>query len=58
MPDNGYVESVNGTVLDEFLSVKRRETFYESVDAMQAELDTWLVRYDTKRPHPGYRNMG
>ena len=55
---NGFVERFNGTVLDEFFRVKMRETFYESVDALQADLDAWLVHYNTQRPHLGYRNQG
>jgi transposase InsO family protein len=55
---NGFVECFNGTVLDEFFRVKMRETFYDSVEALQADLDAWLVHYNTERPHLGYRNMG
>ena len=55
---NGFVERFNGTVLDEFFRVKMRETFYASVEAMQDNLDAWLVHYNTERPHLGYRNMG
>lgn len=55
---NGFVERFNGTVLDEFFRVKMRETFYESVEALQADLDAWLVHYNTERPHLGYRNQG
>lgn len=55
---NGFVERFNGTVLDEFFRVKMRETFYESVEAMQADLDEWLAFYNTERPHLGYRNQG
>ena len=55
---NGFVERFNGTVLDEFFRVKMRETFYETVDALQADLDAWLVHYNTQRPHLGYRNQG
>lgn len=55
---NGFVERFNGTVLDEFFRVKMRETFYDSVDTLQADLDAWLVHYNTERPHLGYRNMG
>lgn len=55
---NGFVERFNGTVLDEFFRVKMRETFYDSVDALQADLDAWLIHYNTERPHLGYRNMG
>jgi transposase InsO family protein len=55
---NGFVERFNGTVLDEFFRVKMRETFYDTVEALQADLDAWLVHYNTERPHLGYRNMG
>jgi transposase InsO family protein len=55
---NGFVESFNGTVLDEFFRVKMRETFCDSVGQMQADLDAWLAHYNAERPHLGYRNMG
>lgn len=55
---NGFVERFNGTVLEEFFRVKLRETFYERVEALQADLDTWLRYYNTERPHLGYRNQG
>ena len=55
---NGFVERFNGTVLDEFFRLKMRETFYESVEALQDDLDAWLVHYNTERPHLGYRNQG
>ena len=55
---NGFVERFNGTVLEEFFKLKLRETFYESVEALQADLDAWLVHYNRERPHLGYRNQG
>lgn len=55
---NGFVERFNGTVLDEFFRVKMRETFYDSVEALQADLDAWLVHDNRERPHLGYRNQG
>jgi len=55
---NGFVERFNRTVLDEFFRIKMRETFYETVEALQADLDAWLVHYNTERPHLGYRNQG
>lgn len=42
----------------ELFRVKMRETFYASVEALQDNLDAWLVHYNTERPHLGYRNMG
>jgi transposase InsO family protein len=55
---NGFVERFNRTVLDEFLRSAFRTRFYESVEALQHDLDAWLAHYNTERPHQGYRNMG
>ena len=55
---NGFVERFNRTVLDEFLRPAFRTKFYESVEALQEDLDIWLVHYNTERAHQGYRNMG
>lgn len=55
---NGFVERFNGTVLKESFRVAIRETFYGTVEALQADLDAWLVHYNTERPHLGYRNQG
>ncbi len=37
---NGFVERFNRTVLDEFFRIAFRKKFYESVDALQEDLDT------------------
>ena len=55
---NGFVERFNRTVLDEFFRKAFRERFYESVKAIQKDLDKWLRFYNEERPHQGYRNMG
>jgi transposase InsO family protein len=55
---NGFVERFNRTILDEFFRVAFRTKLYESVETLQADLDTWLVHYNTERTHQGYRNMG
>ena len=55
---NGFVERFHRTVKEEFFEVALRETFYEAVEALQADLDRWLVHYNTERPHLGYRNQG
>ncbi len=55
---NGFVERFNLTVLDEFLRSAFRTRFYATVDELQADLDAWLIEYNTERPHQGYRNMG
>lgn len=55
---NGFVERFNGTALDEFFRIKMRENFYESVETLQADLDTRLIHFNMERPHLDYRNMG
>jgi transposase InsO family protein len=55
---NGFVERFHRTVLDEFFRTAFRTTFYESIEALQADLDAWLVHYNQERPHLGYRNHG
>jgi transposase InsO family protein len=55
---NGFVERFNGTVLDEFFREAFRKTLYETVEALQEDLDKWLTYYNTQRTHQGYRNMG
>lgn len=53
---NGFVERLHRTLLDEHFRIMGRTKFYESVDEMQADLDVYLVTYNTTRPHQG-RNM-
>jgi transposase InsO family protein len=55
---NGFVERFNRTVLDEFISETFKKKLYASVEELQADLDAWLLYYNTERPHRGYRNMG
>jgi transposase InsO family protein len=55
---NGFIERFNRTVLDEFFRHAFRRAFYDSVDVLQQDLDSWLSEYNTQRPHQGYRNMG
>ena len=35
-----------------------RRRLYESVEALQTDLDAWLHHYNHARPHLGYRNQG
>ena len=55
---NGFVERFNGTVLGEFFRPAMHQKLYESVEALQADLDPWLHHYNHERPHLGYRNQG
>jgi len=53
-----FIERFNRTVLDKFFRIAFSKKYYESLEALQADLDTWLLHYNTERPHRGYRNMG
>jgi transposase InsO family protein len=55
---NGFIERFRRTVLAEFFRVKLRTTVYESLEALQGDLNRWLEYYNEERPHLGYRNMG
>ncbi len=55
---NGFVERFHRTIQEEFFAVALRETLYESVERLQADVDAWLHHYNYERPHQGYRNMG
>jgi len=55
---NGFVERFNRTLLDEFFRSCFRKKLYESVEALQIDLDDWLKQYNYERPHRGYRNHG
>jgi transposase InsO family protein len=55
---NGFVERFNRTALDEFFREAFRKKLYESVEALQQDLDEWLFYYNRERPHQGYRNIG
>lgn len=55
---NGFVERFNRTVLDEFFRTAFRKKLFESLQALQKDLDDWLNHYNYQRPHRGYRNQG
>lgn len=53
---NGFVERLHRTLLDEHFRIMGRKKWYESVEEMQKDLDSYFIHYNTKRPHQG-RNM-
>lgn len=53
---NGFVERLHRTLLDEHFRIMGRKKWYESVEEMQKDLDTYLNQYNRERPHQG-RNM-
>ena len=50
---NGIVERFHRTLLDEHFRIEGRKTWFETVEEMQAVLDTYMVAYNTERPHQG-----
>lgn len=55
---NGICERFHKTALDEFYRVTFRKKIYTTLQELQADLDEWLVRYNTERPHQGKRCEG
>ena len=50
---NGICERFNKTVLEEFYRVAFRKKVYDSIEALQGDLDTWLETYNQVRTHQG-----
>ena len=50
---NGICERFHKTILQEFYQVTLRKKVYESIESLQADLDLWLVKYNTQRTHQG-----
>ena len=57
-PSNSFIERFHRTLLDEHLRVKGRTTWYESVEEIQTDLDTYLATYNRNRPHHGHGMEG
>src|SRR6516162_6880248 len=53
MPDYGICERFHRTLLDDFYRVAFRKKIYHTIDELQADLDTWLVDYNCRRPNQG-----
>lgn len=50
---NGICERFHRTVLQEFYQVAFRKKLYDSLQALQADLDEWLHHYNHERTHQG-----
>jgi integrase-like protein len=46
-------ERFHKTLLNEFYRVTFRKTFYQTLDALQTDLETYLDEYNRQRPHQG-----
>jgi transposase InsO family protein len=50
---NGICERFHKTVLNEFYRVAFRKKLYNTLDELQADLDTWIKSYNEERTHSG-----
>ena len=50
---NGICERFHKTMLQEFYQIAFRKKIYNTLDELQADLDTWLQQYNETRPHSG-----
>lgn len=50
---NGICERFHKTILQEFYQSALRRKIYETLDALQADLDDWLDEYNYHRTHQG-----
>lgn len=50
---NGICERFHKTILQEFYQITFRKKLYETVEALQTDLDEWLDHYNTQRTHQG-----
>jgi transposase InsO family protein len=55
---NGICERFHQTILQDFFRVEFRKRLYTDVAALQRDLDGYLERYNTERPHQGKRCDG
>ena len=55
---NGFIERLHRTLLDEHFRIKGRTTWYETVEQMQTDLESYLDHYNTKRAHQGRMMAG
>lgn len=50
---NGICERFHKTILNEFYQVALRKKIYQTLEALQMDLDEWLIKYNTQRTHQG-----
>ncbi len=50
---NGICERFHKTILQEFYQITFRKKLYESIDALQKDLDEWMEYYNNERTHQG-----
>lgn len=56
--ENGFLQRFKRTALEGFFRSYMRKNSALSLREIRDEFDAWLCRYNTARPHSGYRNLG
>lgn len=51
--NNGFIERLHRTRLNEHFRIKGRTTWYETVEQMQRDPESYFGHYNTQRPHDG-----
>jgi len=55
---NGFVERLQGTILQEHCRIAFRRRYFTGRRALQQSLDAYMRSYNHDRPHQGYRLRG
>lgn len=55
---NGICERFHKTILQEFYQPALRRKIYDSLEALQEDLETWLDYYNNERTHQGKKCCG
>lgn len=50
---NGICERFHRTIKEEFYSIALRRKLYRSLEELQEDLDLWIEKYNSQRPHQG-----
>jgi transposase InsO family protein len=50
---NGICERLHRTMQDEFYAITFRKKMYNALEALQLDLNEWLIHYNQERPHSG-----
>ena len=50
---NGICERLHRTMQDEFYAITFRKKMYNTLEALQLDLNEWLIHYNQNRPHSG-----
>ena len=51
--NNSFIERLHRTLLNEHVRIKERTTWYETVEQMQTDPESYLDHYNTQRAHQG-----